>query len=113
MAAIPESTKDSLQSRLSVLVRTRWPQLATVAVRFRGRFAYVTGVTVDGEQVPLCRLRYTGYASEWGFALYRASHDDFDDTFFPDGGTTGTPEEALGVACQLYLGAPDGAPEAP
>jgi hypothetical protein len=26
-----------------------------------------------GEELPLCRLRYSGYADSWGFAIYRAS----------------------------------------
>jgi hypothetical protein len=37
----PESTKISLGQRLRGRQRERWPSLATVQVRFRGRFAYV------------------------------------------------------------------------
>lgn len=33
----------------------------------------------------LCRLRYTGSASTWGFAIYRASHDDYEDNVLPNG----------------------------
>lgn len=58
---------------------------------------------MDGEELPLCRLRYVGYASEWGFAIYRASPDDYPDTYFPDGLDTGTPEEAVNTACGLYV----------
>lgn len=43
--------------------REWWPQLAGVQVRFRGTFAYVTGTTTDGEDLPLMRLRYGGSAS--------------------------------------------------
>lgn len=101
MTAIPQSTKDSLELRLLDLVRAQWPGFQTVTLKFRGRFAYITGVTLDGEELPLCRLRCIGYASEWGFAIYRVSHDDYQDTYFPDGSDTGTPEEAVSTACRL------------
>ena len=39
----------------------------------------------------------------WGFAIYRASHDDYEDSFLPSGSMGGTPEEALDCACGLYL----------
>jgi hypothetical protein len=42
MAAPPASTKASLQQRLSVRARERWPQLGSVDVQFRGAFAYVS-----------------------------------------------------------------------
>ena len=41
-----------------------------------------------------------------GFALYRASHDDYQDNFLPSGSPTGTAEEALDCACGLYLNDP-------
>jgi hypothetical protein len=53
--------------------------------------------------VPLCRLRYAGSASRWGFALYRASHDDYEDNFFPSGHTADSRDEALDCACGLYI----------
>jgi hypothetical protein len=31
----------------------------------------------------LCRLRYGGSAHTWGFASYRASYDDYEDTDSP------------------------------
>jgi hypothetical protein len=43
MPTPPESTKISLGQRLWERARERWPALATVNVRYRGRFAYVTG----------------------------------------------------------------------
>ena len=46
----------------------------------------------------LCRLRYTGSAHNWRFAIYRASHEDYQDSFFPTGLPTGTCEEVLDVA---------------
>lgn len=81
MVKIPESTKDSLQYRLAARARERWPALAGVPVRFRGGFAYVDGVLADGDILKLCRLRYAGYANQWGFAIYRASHDDYEDSY--------------------------------
>ena len=72
---IPESTKSSLSQRLSARARERWPGLSEVKVRFRSGFAYIDG-QIDEEVMPLCRLRDAGSASRWGFAVYRASHDD-------------------------------------
>jgi hypothetical protein len=99
----PASTKTSLGQRLNARARDRWPALATVQVRFRGQFAYIDGQLPDGEVLPLCRLRYGGSASRWGFAIYRASHDDYQDNYLPSGDTAGSAEEALDCACGLYL----------
>lgn len=106
MKAPPESTKTSLTQRLNGHARARWPDLASVEVRFRANFAYVDGRQADGTILKLCRLRYGGSAHTWGFALYRASHDDYEDTFLPNGMLAGTPEEALDCACGLYLNDP-------
>jgi len=106
MPAPPASTKTSLAQRLRAHARTRWPQLATVEVRFRSQFAYVSGHLPDGQTLPLCRLRYGGSASTWGFAIYRASHDDYQDSILPAGQFAGTPEKALDCACGLYLNDP-------
>ena len=106
MPSPPVSTKTSLGQRLTARARDRWPTLAGIEVRFRGRFAYVSGQLPDGDVLPLCRLRYGGLASSWGFAIYRASHDDYEDTVLPSGDTAGSPEEALDCACGLYLNDP-------
>lgn len=106
MKAPPDSTKDSLTSRLNAHARTRWPELAGLDVRFRSNFAYVTGRDASGETIKLCRLRYGGSAHLWGFAVYRASHDDYEDSFLPSGATVGTAEEALDCARGLYLNDP-------
>lgn len=106
MVKIPESTKDSLQYRLTARARERWPALAGVQVRFRAGFAYVDGVLADGDILKLCRLRYAGYANQWGFAIYRASHNDYEDSYLPTGTMAGTAEDALDTACGLYLGDP-------
>ncbi len=106
MPRIPDSTKSSLQQRLTVRARERWPALARVATRYRAGFAYVDGVLPDGQVLPLCRLRYAGSASRWGFAIYRASHDDYEDSYLPTGSMGGTAEEALDTSCGLYLADP-------
>jgi hypothetical protein len=106
MATPPESTKASLTPRLRAHAATQWPQLADLAVRFRGAFAYVDGQLADGELLPLCRLRYLGSATVWGFGLYLASSDRYEDQTLPTGSFTGTPEEALDCACGLFLAGP-------
>jgi hypothetical protein len=106
MAKIPASTKTSLRQRLTARAEERWPQLADVSVTYRGQFAYVEGTLGDGEELRLFRLRYVGYASQWGFAIYRASHDDYQQALLPGGWHAGTPEAALDTACGLYLGDP-------
>ena len=106
MAKIPESTKASVRYRLADRARSRWPALAGIDTRFRGGFVYVDGLLPDGETLRLCRLRYGGYANRWGFAIYRASHDDYEDSYLPTGFMGGTPEDALDTACGLYLNDP-------
>jgi hypothetical protein len=133
---IPESTKTSLHQRLLARARQRWPALADVHVRFRGRFAYIDGelssssealhVTqgagqqgrarlrakllatclASGEVLPLHRLRYAGSASLWGFAIYLASRDGYEDSILPSGLPVGSPVESLDCACGLYLADP-------
>jgi hypothetical protein len=106
MPTPPASTKTSLQQRLSQRARERWPQLSGVEVRFRAQFAYVSGVLADGDNLPLMRLRYGGSAARWGFAIYLASKDGYEDSVLPSGFTAGTPEDALDTACGLYLSDP-------
>ena len=106
MATPPASTKTSLGQRLSTRARSRWPALEQVHVRFRGQFAYISGQLPHGEVLPLCRLRYGGSASTWGFAIYLASRDGYEDSILPSGRTAGSPEEALDCACGLYLNDP-------
>jgi hypothetical protein len=79
----PESTKTSLRQRLAARAREQWPQLVGITVRWHGAFAYVGGQFPDGTALPLCRLRYAGSGSTWGFAIYRASHDDYRDSILP------------------------------
>jgi hypothetical protein len=80
--------------------------LAPDRPRYRGQFAYVDAALTDAEVLPLCRLRYGSFANMWGFAIYRASHDDYEDSYLSDGLTASTAEDALDTACGLYLGDP-------
>lgn len=107
MPTVPESTKSSLAQKLTARARTTWPRLAAVHVRHRGQFAYVDGELANGESIKLMRLCYGGSASAWGFALYQASSDKYEDTILPTGSFAGPPEDALDCACGLYLAAPD------
>jgi hypothetical protein len=59
-----------------------------------------------GETLRLCRLRYAGCANDWGFAIYRASHGDYQDNYLPTGLPGGTAKAALDTACGLYLADP-------
>jgi hypothetical protein len=57
-----------------------------------------------GEQVRFRRYLYQGSASQWGFAIWRASIDGYDDNVVPIGLPVATPEDALDAACGLYVG---------
>lgn len=91
-----------LRRRLNDHARARWPRLDRVQVRYRAGFAYVDGVLPSGEVLPLCRLRFGGVLHTWGFAIYLASRDGYQDNVLP----SGSPEEALDCACGLYLNDP-------
>ena len=56
-ATIPESTTTSLQQRLTARARERWPALAKVHLRVRGRFADLDGGLDSGQVLTLWRLR--------------------------------------------------------
>ena len=103
MAAIPQSTRDSITLRLLDHAEAHWPQLTRVQVTYRGAFGYVTGVLPDGSRIPLCRLRYGGSAHSFGFAIYSAAHDRYEEAALLNGFRAGTPQEALDTACTIHL----------
>lgn len=107
MTTVPQAARADLERRLTAHVRTRWPQAAELRVRYRAAFAWIEAELEDGELLPLIRLRYLGTADDWGFGLYLASSGKYEDQILPTGSFTGTPEEALTCACELYLDAPD------
>ena len=106
VATYPDSTKTSLEQRLRARARDRWPQIASLQIRHRGVFSYVDATLTDATTLKLCRLRYVGSAHDWQFAIYRASHDDYDESVFPTGLPVGTCQDALDTACGLYLNDP-------
>jgi hypothetical protein len=106
MPNVPEPTKTSLTQSLQAHAREHWPQLADLQVRFRGQFAYLDAEVADGDVLPLCRLRYLGSTDVWGFGLYLASSDKYEDQILPTGSFTGTATDALDCACSLYLAGP-------
>ena len=52
------------------------------------------------------RLRYGGSAHSFGFAIYSAAHDRYQDAVLRTGLPTGTPQEALDAACTIHLAGP-------
>src|ERR1700761_7728229 len=103
MPAIPESTRSSITSRLLDHAEKNWPQLAKVRARYHGGFAYITGVLRNGEQIPLFRLRYGGSPPPFGFAIYSAARERYEDAALLTGSPVGTPQEALDTACTVRL----------
>ena len=85
MPAIPDSTRSSITLRLLDHAEKHWSQLERVQVRYRGAFACVAGVLRGGETIPLCRLRYGGSAHSFGFAIYSAAHDRYQDAVLVTG----------------------------
>jgi hypothetical protein len=100
---IPDSARHTLARRLDHRRQERWPELVDLNIRYRASFAYIEGATADDDTLPLCRLRYLGSPDDWGFAVYLASKDGYEDSILPTGNFTGAPEEALDCACGLYL----------
>ena len=103
----PESTKTSVRQRLRARARERWPQITELHMRHHGVFTYIEASTeTETGALPLCRLRYVGSAHDWQVAIYRASHDDYAESIFPNGLPFGTCQDALDLACGLYLNDP-------
>ena len=94
VATYPDSTKASLEQRLAARARERWPQIARLHIRHCGTFNYIDATLTDATTLKLCRLRYVGSAHQWQFAIYRASHDDYDESIFPAGLPIGTCQDA-------------------
>lgn len=99
----PESMQHHLRVRLNEHAKQRWPALERVEVRFRAGFAYTDGVLPGEHTLKLCRLRFHGALHTWGFAIYLASRDSYEDNILPSGRPSGSPEEALDCAAGLYL----------
>jgi len=89
MPAIPASTHSSITLRLLDHAENHWPQLDKVEVTCRAGFAYAAGVVPGGQTIPLFRLRYGGSAHSFGFAIYSAARDRYEDAVL----LTGLPPE--------------------
>ena len=63
MPAIPESTRSSIILRLLDHAEHNWPQLAKVQARYRGSFAYITGVLPGGNPLASRSGRYARLGS--------------------------------------------------
>lgn len=94
------------EGRLDHHASQRWPDLEEVTISWRGGYGYVSAYVSEHDAIPVCRLRYLGSDTDWGFALYLASSEDYEDTLLPDGSTTATPAQALDCALGLYLADP-------
>jgi hypothetical protein len=70
------------RGHLAARASSRWPQLGVTSVRYRANFAYIDALLPDSSTQKLCRLRYVGSSHRWQFAIYRASHDDYQDSRF-------------------------------
>ncbi len=103
---VPDTTRRALSRRLDEHRQQRWPQLDKLTIRYRSGFAYIGGVAANDDPLPLFRLRYLRSADQWGFAIYLASKNGYEDSILPTGSFTGTPEQALDCACGLYLNDP-------
>ena len=106
MPKVPESTKSSLTYKLHARARNAgrdWPTLRSPT----GPGSLTSPASCQAVRNYGCAvLRYGGSASRWGFAIYRASHNDYEPSYLPSGLTAGTPEEALDTARGLYLADP-------
>ena len=100
---IPDGARRALTRRLDLRRQQRWPELDDIKIRYRAAFAYIDATTAATDTLRLCRLRYLGSPDNWGFAIYLASKDGYEDAILPTGSFTGAPEEALDCACGLYL----------
>jgi hypothetical protein len=98
--------KTSIAGHLDFHASTRWPQLEEITIAWRGGYGYVTAHLPDDKQLPLCRLRYLGSDADWGFAIYQASNESYDNSLLPNGSPTGTTQQALDCVLGLYLADP-------
>ena len=105
MPTIPDSTKNSVISRLATRARERWPQIEQVKVRFKGGFGYVDAVCrrrgLETVSAQVRRLR-----QPVGIRDLPGQPRGLPASWLPTGTPSGTVEEALDTACGLYLSDP-------
>jgi hypothetical protein len=76
------------------------------AARFKGPYLYLDRINFSGDKWgPICRLRFTGNATAWEFAIYKystASYDP-DEMWFPGCDEfNGSIESALSAGLAAY-----------
>ena len=103
MPAIPESTRSSIILRLLDHTEKNWPQLAKSGPDTTAASPTSPACSATAGEIPLFRLRYGGSAHSFGFAIYSAASDRYEDAVLRTGLPTGTPQEALDTACTVYL----------
>jgi hypothetical protein len=122
---IPPGVKLETERRiLEHAARHHAGKFTRVEARFRGAFCYIDAYTPldisDVRQSPigetrqeyverlrntpthLCRLRYFGDESKWGFAFYSYAHEKYEPSVLLDGSFRGTPEEAFDTSTLFY-----------
>jgi hypothetical protein len=79
MPVPPARLKTHLAGQLDFYASQRWPQLEEVTIHWHGGHGYLTAHLPGNEELPLCRLRYLGSPTNWGFALYQVLTVAVDD----------------------------------
>jgi len=76
------------------------------AARFKGLYLYLDRIDFSGaEMVPICRLKFTGEATGWQFAIYKYSRELYDPDeawFWGYEKVDGTIEGALSAGLAAY-----------
>ena len=83
MARPPESTNPRRASAWPPGQASAGHSSPASTLRWHGEFAYVADQFPGGTTLPLMRLHYAGSAATWGFAIYSASHDDYETPYCP------------------------------
>ena len=124
---IPELVRTLTEKRLLDYANAHFAgRFTRLDIRFRSQFCYIDAFTepavndswpVSTERetreefiarmrntpTHLCRLRYFGGDTNWGFAFYKYSDEKYELSMFPSGSFFGTPEDAFAVAAGVYL----------
>ena len=103
MESVPvpgKKLKQHVGNDLDHYASTRWPDLEEVTITWRGSYGYLRAWTTETDYIPLCRIQYLG-DDHYGFALYRASTENYAEARLPTGAFTATPRQALDCALGL------------
>ena len=104
-AAIPKDVKEEVKQRVDSFNQE---VLATgnssYSVRFRGKYAYLDR-SDSGRAGSIGRLEYTGDTTDWEFAIFKWSTEEYDpnEWFFPGSDELdGTIEGAMKAGLKAY-----------